>query len=247
MVKGKVKISVSSLLPLEARPLKADIITSFVFLLLPLIIHAQIAGRATDTIIARRAEVGLRLARKDIERTQRALHIERIVYARKVPSVHPAATNEETKHIFQSRIIIVLIRIEFHTQEPMNFLDDGARLLHISIFIRPIYANITERGARPNLNMETVELPPVQIILRQVLNAGITIELAKMPYLLKLQRAEEQGNHIISQARKAEINLQKINGIDHIVVYDIPIIEHDFSPLFDCQCTLTGNYPYVLR
>ena len=49
------------------------------------------------------------------------------------------------------------------------------------------------------------------------------------------------------QARKAEINLQKINRIDHIMVYDMPIIEHDFSPLFDCQCTLTGNYPYVLR
>ena len=112
----------------------------------------------------------------------------------------------------------------------MNFLDDGARLLHISIFIRPIYANITERGARPNLNMKTVELPPVQIILRQVLNAGITIEHSEMPNLLKIQRAEEQGNNIISQTRKAEIYLQKINGIDHIMVYDMPIIKHGFSP-----------------
>lgn len=113
----------------------------------------------------------------------------------------------------------------------MNFLDDGARLLHISIFIQSPYANITERGARPDLDMETAELPPMQIILRQMLNAGITIELAKVPYLLKLQRAEEQGNHIISQARKAEINLQKINRIDHIMVYDMPIIKHGFSPL----------------
>ena len=44
LVKGKIEISVSSLFPLEARPLKADILTSLVFLLLPLIIHAQIAG-----------------------------------------------------------------------------------------------------------------------------------------------------------------------------------------------------------
>ena len=47
---------------------------------------------------------------------------------------------------------------------------------------------------------EDEHITPMQIILRQVLNAGITIELAKLPYLLKLQRAEEQGNHIISQA-----------------------------------------------
>ena len=33
------------------------------------------------------------------------------------------------------------------------------------------------------------------------------------------------------QARKAEINLQKINRIDHIMVYDMPIIKHGFSPL----------------
>ena len=104
-IKRKIKVSISALLPFKARPLKANIISDLVFLFLTLIVYTKKAGSTANAIIASRAIISFSLARKDIELTQRTLHINGIIYPGKMPTVHPATTKEETKNIFQSRII----------------------------------------------------------------------------------------------------------------------------------------------